>query len=130
VTLEIPLEAVRWHLNGEKGISSDAIFDRLYFGRTNPRWSHNWPHDPDDFRRCELLLREVPELRGRLPEMAAVHPVWARLVERWDEITALMEEEVPGVFEGTRGQCPRSYSLIREAVEPAVEGAETPQDAA
>lgn len=46
----------------------------------------DFPHDSGDFGRCEALLDAVPELRARLPEMAAVSAMWAKLVENWDLI--------------------------------------------
>ncbi len=110
--------AIEWHLHGEHGISSEAIFDRLSFGGTSPRWNSNHPLDPSDFRRCELLLRAVPEFRSRLSEMAAESPVWAALVSRWQEIAALLEEEVPGVYEGANGSAVRTYALMK-AIEAA-----------
>jgi hypothetical protein len=105
-------EATAWHLDGEHGISSRAIFDRLTFGRTTRQWGSNHPADPDDFRRCQLLLRAVPEFRARLSEMAAESPEWARLVERWDDIHALIEADVPGYLDGARGNANRAYHLM------------------
>lgn len=106
-------EAVDWHLNGEHGISSRAIFNYLHFGAVGGKWYGNWPQDPSDFRRCELLLKAVPVLRARLPEMAAVHPVWAALVARWDEIADLMEEEA----REQTGLAPRTYTLMRDIID-------------
>lgn len=104
--------AAWWWVHGERGVSSETIFDWLVWGEVR-RFAHH-PLDPDDFRRCELLLRAVPELRGRLSEMATVSPEWAGLVERWDEIAALIEEEAPGIYEGDRSsRAPKSYALMR-----------------
>lgn len=112
-TVTIPTAAIVWHGSGEHGISSEAIFDRLAFGIQGRRWGSDYPRDPSDFRRCQLLLRRVPEWRERLPEMAANGPEWARLVERWDDIHALIEEEVPGYLEGHReGMARKAYDLM------------------
>lgn len=54
-----------------------------------------YPFDPADLRRCRLLLEAEPSLQARLPEMFASHPVWARLVLRWEELCAVMDEESP-----------------------------------
>lgn len=114
-TIGLPLGADTWRRYGEHGVSSEAIFDRMVYGSTSVRWASNHPYDPDDFRRCELLLRMVPEFRRRLPEMAGESPVWARLVERWDEIAALMEEELPGVFDrNVYGRCEKAYAVMQE----------------
>ena len=114
-------EALAWYLHGEHGTSSQAIFDRLTFGQTRERW-HNHPSNPDDFRRCELLLRAVPEYRERLSEMARLSDIWGRLVEHWQEIADLMETEMPGVFTGRdpRGRCPLAYALMSRLIYPEV----------
>jgi hypothetical protein len=115
-------QAITWHLNGEHGISSEAIYDRLTYGVTTARWFSNHPHDPSDFRRCELLLRAVPEFRARFSEMADESPVWRALVERWSEIAAVFEEECPGVFtyedHGNRWAY-RTYALMNSIISTA-----------
>lgn len=105
-----------WWLNsGERGLSSDTIVAAL----TGAAWPHfglRHPLDPADFHRCELLLRQVPTLRPLFPSMASVSPEWARLVDRWDEIVALMESEVPGCF-GDRppnGPAYKAYGVLKE----------------
>lgn len=86
-----------WLKRGERGISSETIFSKMTgIDLVSP--GHH-PSDPSDFRRCEMLLRAVPEFRERLDEMKAVSPVWQKLVERWQEIVTLMESEVPNVFD-------------------------------
>lgn len=115
--------AVAWLASGEHGASSEYMFHRLLLNRERGVWQ-SYPLDPGDFRRCELLRRQVPEIRERLPLMAAVRPEWSALVAHWDEIAELIEEEAPGAFEypGRRwGSAPRAYALMskieREAQE-------------
>jgi hypothetical protein len=113
-------EAATWHLHGERGISSEAIFDRLTYGQTGGHWGSNHPHDPSDFRRCELLLRAVPEFHERLSEMAAESPTWAALVTRWDEIAAVFEEECPDHLDAPKGRmADRTYELMRVVIDKA-----------
>lgn len=70
---------------GLTGASAKAIAAHLCgWGRQDG----SYPHDAGDFGRCEALLDAIPELRGRLPEMAAVNAYWAALVPCWDEIRA------------------------------------------
>lgn len=118
----ISSQAITWHLHGEHGISSEAIYDRLTYGVTNSRWSSSHPHDPSDFRRCELLLQAVPDFRVRLSEMADVSPAWRALVERWSEIAAVFEAECPGVFthenHGNR-MATRTYELMQSIIDGA-----------
>jgi hypothetical protein len=49
------------------------------------------PGDINDFRRCADLLERVPEVRESLPAIAACSPVWARFVERWEELDGLLK---------------------------------------
>lgn len=104
-----------WRLNGEHGISSEAIADRLQYGETSMVRGSNYPRDPSDFRRCELLLRRAPSMRAGLPLMADQGPEWAALVKNWEAIAQMIESEVPGAFDG-RPPCAlayRSYAYMR-----------------
>ncbi len=71
----------------------------------------NHPHDPDDFGRCYRLLRSVPELRPHIPKMASSSQVWASLVEHWDELERLYEEELP------KGKCPKLYKRMQQLID-------------
>lgn len=103
-----------WYATGERGSSSEAIAYRLTSGSVIG--SHPW--DPSDFRRCEKLLRAVPIARTRLDLVATMSPIWGRLVGAWDELVALGEEEVPGVFSGrATGSAPRMYARMKELIE-------------
>lgn len=92
-----------WLATGNRGISSEMIATHLTGVPILPnRWSKrydNHPHDPSDFRRCEILLRAVPEAREHLNAVGEISPIWRSLVEHWDELVALCEEDVPGIFE-------------------------------
>lgn len=111
-----------WLNWGERGLSSDSIVSRITgapIGSTR-RIGSSHPYDPDDFRRCELLLREVPEAREHMHLLAADCPLWAALVGAWDELVALAESEAPGVFSGRRGgRAPKTYARMQELFEMA-----------
>lgn len=115
--VDITPAALDWLAHGERGLSSEAIFEHMTgLPISAPCW-RGWVHTPsdgDDFKRCEKLLRHVPEFRTRLREMADVSPYWAALVERWDEIVALLESEIPGVYEGATGSAPETYRLMKD----------------
>lgn len=66
-------ETIVQHLTGANLLESD---DPQYF-----------PADEEDFARCDRLLRAFPELRERLPEMAAVSEKWADLVSHWEDLS-------------------------------------------
>ena len=107
-----------WLANGERGISSEAIVSQLTGQQVGRRWSgSDHPHDPGDFRRCELLLRNYPLARLTfVAEMPKRSEVWTRLVEHWDELVALIETECPDAFNGRRshGSAPKAYQLMKE----------------
>ena len=84
-----------WLAFGERGLSSDAIVSTLTGTRVGRRTTTDYPFDPSDFRRCVLLLEAVPVARFAFPAMREVSPVWARLVDAWDELEALAVSEVP-----------------------------------
>ena len=104
--IDIPDTAIAWLRNGERGSSSEVIFEHLT-GIPIRGWGWKFPPaDPSDLERCRRLLDAVPEFSARLPEMAQVSPQWAALVVNWDELCALMDEEAPS------GQCPRTYERM------------------
>lgn len=103
---DIPDTAIKWLDHGERGTSSEAIFSHL---TGIPLGRGMWPPaDAGDLRRCRVLLAQVPEFAARLSEMAALSTPWARLVERWDEVCAVMDEE-----SRTGHYHPRTYELIQ-----------------
>lgn len=73
-----------WALGGDTGASSQTIAQHL-IGAAYVRGS--WPHDLDDFGRCYRLLERVPGLREHFGEMRSLSPVWAALVDAWQEIS-------------------------------------------
>lgn len=88
-------DALAWITSGDTGISSETIWS-VMMGRPARRHSYdNTPADPSDFRRCYRLLKVMPAWRARLPEVATEFPKWGPLVDAWDELTALYEEEAP-----------------------------------
>lgn len=78
-----------WFKYGERGQSSEAIYDRM-MGKFKGNKNH--PHDGGDFGRCHGLLKMVPEFRARLSEMKRVSQEWANLVDNWDELTLTYEK--------------------------------------
>ena len=110
--LPIELFAV-WLAAGERGLSSEAIVQRLTgikvnTGRHEGAVEH--PHDPSDFRRCVELLKVVPLARTYLPLMADVSPQWARIVADWDDLERLLAEE----SQRPDGRAPRLYHRLKQ----------------
>jgi hypothetical protein len=116
---------ILWFLFGQVGISSASICYALsgikletYFptGENNEygiRTSdmHFFPpSDPSDFHRCMLLLELIPEWRARLPEVAVKFPRWKPIVDAWDELEYLYEQE----RHNEDGKAPKLYARMKE----------------
>lgn len=119
-TTPLPLTVfTNWLAFGERGLSSEAIVSHLtgqrLGGRFHDRCVH-YPHDPDDFRRCQLLLEAVPLAGLLFPAMQTASPEWARLVAAWDEIHELIEREAPGYLHKREGSAPLAYRLMRRTI--------------
>lgn len=83
-----------WAINGEHGNSSKTMFNHFCVSigvRKIGMNSSNYPHDPDDFKRCYKLLEAVPQWKLRMHELKSISPVWSKLVDNWDKLTELFE---------------------------------------
>mgnify|MGYP003480224431 CR=1 FL=1 len=85
-----------WKFTGEHGMSSQTMFNLFssHLHITPFSYGINYPHDPDDFKRCYKLLQAVPQWKERLSELKTLSPVWEKLVDNWDKLTAMFEENV------------------------------------
>ena len=54
------LNIATWLIEGERGLSSEAIARTALSGRPSG-FTESWPYDPSDLRRCLLLLEQAPE---------------------------------------------------------------------
>lgn len=123
----IPLSYfTRWLASGERGISSNAIVSHLTGELTDthgmrPGSDHPW--DPDDFRRCELLLTDYPLARELFGRMRSRSATWSDLVDEWGDIRELLDEECPGWLRSNTGSAPRAYQLMRRIREGVAENA-------
>ncbi len=57
-------------------------------------------------------------LRPLMPRMATCTPMWAALMERWDEIEACHLEEV-GLGWAKAKSAPKTYDLMRSVIDAA-----------
>jgi hypothetical protein len=114
-TFDIPDSLYHWLHGGHRGISSNAIVERLTGLPCMDGWDMRFsnPSDPADLGRCIRLLIAVPELRPRFEEMRSVSPEWGALVNHWEELAALYYEELP------TGRARKCYSRMRELIDGA-----------
>lgn len=89
-----------WLEYGEQGRSSKTmahmLADPFLKDLINAPKPFGTPVDPDDFKRCEWLLQAVPQFRQRLGQMKQAGPVWRNLVENWDTLQKMLEEQLQG----------------------------------
>lgn len=107
---ELYSKVIEWLADGDTGTSSKTIafwLSKRLIYRNGP----DVPSDPSDLGRCLRLLRAIPELRERLPEMAECSPQWAHMLTYWDEIEQSMIDEVGIDWEKGRS-APRTYELM------------------
>lgn len=107
--------AARWLASGERGVSSNTMFAHITGVDAVGDWGGGHPHDPADFRRCRLLLEQVPSLQPHLGKMRKVSPAWTGLVDAWDTICATMDAECPE-WRINKGMAPKTYELIQQAI--------------
>lgn len=105
---------IQWLANGERGVSSETIVHHVTGLDMGRNFFSDHPWDPSDLGRCIKLLERCPELDlGFREKMPKVSSVWASLVEHWDELAALLEDEVPGWRSGVKGRAQKTYDLMR-----------------
>lgn len=73
------------------GLSSKAIFK--FMTQDHIDKYYDYPLDVDDFERNRALLLWYPEWRKRLVEMSIISDRWSNLVNNWDHIEKLYDED-------------------------------------
>ena len=103
-------KAMHWLLNGNTGLSSECMMATLLSGQPvegNYKASFH-PSDPADFERCVGLLNAVPTFRVTLDVMKQVSKQWAILVEHWDDLENLLNQEI------SQRSAPKTYARMKE----------------
>ena len=109
------MSITNWLINGERGVSSNAIAEAAFGNRTETRLCH--PLDPADLRRCLLLLRECPEARRGIQKLAELYPQWERLEANWERLERYLISEI-GAELPARGRAPKTYELMQSLLHP------------
>lgn len=100
--LRLDPQSLRWLAAGEHGPASLSLF-MLLTGVRPPQHRQCRPQLPRNacaFRRCRLLIEQVPALRHALPLLAQRTSErgvaeWAALAEAWDDLCIQMDHEAP-----------------------------------
>lgn len=119
-----------WLQSGDTGTSSETM-TWIAFGGPKPHTGY--PHDPADIGRCFRFLKAFPEAKNRLNGLRAYEgsdqeithsagngtflytegDVWGALLDHWDEIEALYNEEIAS------GKAPKCYARMKEVIQSA-----------
>ncbi len=113
-------EALQWFLDGDRGVSSEAIVTAA-LGKYEKR-NADWPHDVADLGRCLRMLNALPWAKEGLDILAAASSVWKALKDNWDHLEALMDEEV-GIGWSKGRSAPHTYEAIRKVIDEATKKA-------
>lgn len=92
-------KAMFWMANGERGQSSETMWNCLM---NNDIFPINHPYDGDDFSRCYKLLQFVPEWRNELHKLKPLSKQWSNLVDNWDKLTEMYEENKRTNWQNTK----------------------------
>lgn len=98
-----------WLSVGEVGVSAVTMYNVFMPSFRMYGWGIGHPQDPDDFRRCYLLLQTVPEWKEKMFLMKTVSEVWAKLVDNWDTLTGMLEKAMAT----PDGNAPEMYELMK-----------------
>lgn len=115
--LGLPDTAIAWLQQGERGNSSNAMFDAAFEGvfanHNNARVRADAPADPADFRRCRLLVECCPSVRAGFPRVAKLSLRWASVIAQWDLLCELMDAESPE-WRSRIGRAPKTFKMLIE----------------
>jgi len=92
---DLSIHAQMWIASCKGGLSSYALFYKATGISLTDASNDAHPHDAADFKRCRILLDNVPETSDTLNKMTKVSDAWEKLVRNWEEICNLMDNEAP-----------------------------------
>jgi hypothetical protein len=85
----------QWMFSDDTGVSSETMAAVAMGVKKKDSFGNSPPWDSYDFGRCHRLLQAVPEVREVFPEIAKLSPVFAALIEQWDELSAIYVAGLP-----------------------------------
>ena len=99
MSIEVSEKTLIWILSGDVGRSSLTMCSCLYLIPTKNDID-NYPHDPDDFGRCMRFLDTLTpdERKTALLNVSAVSKTWKVLVENWDRLERLYDDDKGKLF--------------------------------
>lgn len=79
-----------WIASHHVGISSKTMWSALM---NVPCDRDDYPYDADDFSRCYDLYKFAELTKENLQAVVVAYPYYAPIVERWDELCVLYEQQ-------------------------------------
>lgn len=109
----LPKDAVGWLQTGERGASSEAMFDAVFGGHfaASHAASAQTPGDVSDFARCRLLAEQVADVALHLDRVASLSVIWRRIVSAWPQICETLNSEAADYHVGMY-TAPQTAALI------------------
>ena len=109
-----------WTYTAKTGLSSEAIAYTAVKGTPHNLFNH--PHDPDDLRRCLLLIERIPATAKALPTLAEASPFWDAIAGAWDTLSASLREEWSADLSNPEWQhAAKTYEAMRALLAPVEE---------
>ena len=78
----------------------------------------SWPRDPDDLRRCILLLDRCPSAWAGVVVLASLSREWAALRDAWEDLDSLIREEAGGDVSIGRFRAPATHERMKSILDP------------
>ena len=112
------LNIATWLIEGERGLSSEAIARTALSGRPSG-FRESWPYDPLRFAEVPAAPRaSAGSARGGACGPAKRWPEWAALVNVWDDLSETLRSEI-GETLPPGGSAPKTYASMKEALDSA-----------
>jgi len=106
---EVPQAALNWIVGGDTGMPALGIWAHMVGAAMT---FHEHPQDATELAQCLRLLDQVPEWRGRMPEMARYSRGWRSIIPALDALTATLRSESDPEW-GCRVSAPQTAAMLR-----------------
>lgn len=103
------IRTVQWLIDGERGPASVALAARAIGLRAKDEPP---PDCADEFRRCVLFIRQVPEALGALSALGGDHAGWSVLAGKWAPLVESLIRELGPALTGDHA--PKTTAALRK----------------
>lgn len=95
--MSLERKCLEWMLGDDTGVSSETMVAVACGINRRPKSAFrvDAPYDPSDFGRCYRLVQQIPEIRNSFHHIGKAVPVFAGILENWDELVELYLRDLP-----------------------------------